>query len=469
MLDKIIDTKIDTGVFDKNYKNDETGASAVPPSALLKLITYGYRKGQNSSRKLEALNKHHIIAKALTRDMRIHWTTIADFISQNSGDFEEIFARVLMYCNELGLIGGQDYAVDGDRLPSNASLEMTGKKKELEKRLGVYRRMAEKHIEKHRRRDEAGENGEATEKNYHEQQRKLNMRIENLDNFIKNMTPKKGGGGNEITSNVTDNESAMIHTPKGYIQGYIGLAVADAKEQIIVSARAVGSANEGEYFPDMLKDALGNVEKAGVKKEPEKKPVFMADSNYFSEDNLKAGAGLGVEAIIADGSYKSRLGKKENRTYRAEDFTYNAEGDYYECPAGKKLGRTNARKISGREGKLYKANADDCIVCPLKEKCSKSKKKGRKSGRSLFVTESNSPGGLIYEHLKKLNTVEWQDKYARRIQIIEPVFADISNCKSLNRFTLRGREKVNGQWLLDCMVHNLGKCLKGYNEGKGYA
>jgi hypothetical protein len=261
----------------------------------------------------------------------------------------------------------------------------------------------------------------------------------------------------------------MIHSPKGYIQGYIGLAVADAKEQIIVGAKAVGSANEGGHFTEMVKNTLVNAEKAGVKKEPGKKPVFTADSNYFSEDNLKAGAGLGVETIIADGNYKSRLGKKEGNTYRAEDFTYNAEGDYYECPAGKKLGHTKARKISGREGRLYKADVGDCGACPLKEKCSKSKKKERRSGRSLFVTESNSPGGLMYEHLKKLNTVEWQDKYARRIQIIEPVFADISNCKGLDRFSLRGQEKVNGQRLLYCMVHNLGKCLKGYNKGKGYA
>ena len=65
---------------------------------------------------------------------------------------------------------------------------------------------------------------------------------------------------------------------------------------------------------------------------------------------------------------------------------------------------------------------------------------------------------------KKLATEEYQAKYARRIQIAEPVFANIRYCKGLDRFTLRGKEKVNGQWLLYCMVHNLGKCLDGYNE-----
>jgi transposase len=66
MLNEIIGTKIDMSVFDKKYKNDVTGASAVPPLVLLKLIIYGYRKGCISSRKIYELNKKNIIAKALT-------------------------------------------------------------------------------------------------------------------------------------------------------------------------------------------------------------------------------------------------------------------------------------------------------------------------------------------------------------------------------------------------------------------
>jgi len=69
---------------------------------------------------------------------------------------------------------------------------------------------------------------------------------------------------------------------------------------------------------------------------------------------------------------------------------------------------------------------------------------------------------------EKLNKQEYQDRYACRIQIIEPVFANIEYCKGLNRFTLRGAAKVNGQWQLYCIVHNLGKCLKAYSKSKGY-
>jgi hypothetical protein len=70
---------------------------------------------------------------------------------------------------------------------------------------------------------------------------------------------------------------------------------------------------------------------------------------------------------------------------------------------------------------------------------------------------------------KKLNTLECQDQYAYRMQIIEPVFANIVSCKRLNRFTLRSEGKVNGQWQLYCIVHNLSKCQKTYDSIKSSA
>ena len=76
MLDEIIGTKIDISVFDKNYNNDKTGASAVPPAALLKLIIYGYSiepsvRGCISSRKLDELNENNIVASC-PQDRRVN-------------------------------------------------------------------------------------------------------------------------------------------------------------------------------------------------------------------------------------------------------------------------------------------------------------------------------------------------------------------------------------------------------------
>jgi len=52
MPDELVGDKIDASMFDANYRNDEAGAAAIPPAALIKLIIYGYSKGRMSSRGL---------------------------------------------------------------------------------------------------------------------------------------------------------------------------------------------------------------------------------------------------------------------------------------------------------------------------------------------------------------------------------------------------------------------------------
>ena len=466
MLDELIGTTIDTSVFDKNYRNDQTGASAVPPAVLLKLIIYGYSKGCNSSRKLWNLSRENIVAKALTGDMDIHFTTIADFISGHPSEVQAVFTRILAYCNELGLIGGEMFAIDGLRLPSNASMEMSGTRQELEKRHGVYQRMAEKHLSRHQQKDELGEVTEETRERFEQQQKRLRAKIANLSSFLQTMEPKKGFSGREVKSNVTDNASAVIRSSKGYVQGYIGTAATDSKNQIIIHAQAVGSANEGEHLPELLARAQGQLAAASVAKLEGTEPVYMMDSNYFSEENLQACKEQKVQALIPDIHEKRYRQDNEKKRYEAGDFRYDETGNYYECPAGKKLTYRRTGVLGGREGKEYYAQVQDCRRCPLSAACMRSKKEPEqwKDGRSLFITRSNEPRSLCAAMREKMAEEQYQAIYAYRIQIAEPVFANIRHCKGLNRFTLRGEEKVNGQWQLYCMVHNLGKCLNELNR-----
>ena len=62
----IIDTKIDTSFFDKHFHNDETGAPAYDPKALLKVILFAYSKGILSSRRIETACRENIIFMALS-------------------------------------------------------------------------------------------------------------------------------------------------------------------------------------------------------------------------------------------------------------------------------------------------------------------------------------------------------------------------------------------------------------------
>jgi hypothetical protein len=66
---------------------------------------------------------------------------------------------------------------------------------------------------------------------------------------------------------------------------------------------------------------------------------------------------------------------------------------------------------------------------------------------------------------EKIDTEHGRDMYAKRMGIVEPVFAHIVYHKKLNRFTLRGRAKVKIQWLLFMLVHNIQK-INRYGKGE---
>jgi hypothetical protein len=57
----------------------------------------------------------------------------------------------------------------------------------------------------------------------------------------------------------------------------------------------------------------------------------------------------------------------------------------------------------------------------------------------------------------KIDTAQGRTIYSKRMSIVEPVFGNLRWAKGLSRFTLRTKKKVNVQWLLYCMVHNIGK------------
>jgi len=49
--------------------------------------------------------------------------------------------------------------------------------------------------------------------------------------------------------------------------------------------------------------------------------------------------------------------------------------------------------------------------------------------------------------------------YGHRMSVVEPVFGNITSSKRLNRFSLRSRRKVQGQWQLYCLIHNIEKLM----------
>ena len=120
-LNHLLDHEIDLSGFDKRYKNDLVGASAFPPAMLLKVVLFAYAQGIVSSRGIEAACREHVTFIALCGDSLPHFTTIINFLSTLGEDIAHVFGAVPAVCDREGLIGREMFAIDGVKLPSNAS------------------------------------------------------------------------------------------------------------------------------------------------------------------------------------------------------------------------------------------------------------------------------------------------------------------------------------------------------------
>jgi hypothetical protein len=72
----------------------------------------------------------------------------------------------------------------------------------------------------------------------------------------------------------------------------------------------------------------------------------------------------------------------------------------------------------------------------------------------LYNSQGQSPSYTDKMRIK-IDTPMGRRQYSKKLGIIEPVFGNIRVNKGMNKFTLRGQEKVNSQWQMYCSVHNI--------------
>ena len=222
---------------------------------------------------------------ALSADTRPHFTTIANFISTMDKEVVKLFLEVLLVCDEQGLIGKDMFAIDGCKLPSNASKEWSGTKEEFKRKVQKMEKAIKGIVEKHRMTDKTETGNEVREKE-EKYIKTLQDQVKKIREWLKNNEDKIGKSGKPIKSNITDNESAKLKTSKGVIQGYNGVTVVDSKSQVIVAAEAFGQGNERELLKPMLEEVEKNFKAIG-EDEVLKKAKVTADSGFHSEANLR--------------------------------------------------------------------------------------------------------------------------------------------------------------------------------------
>jgi hypothetical protein len=348
------------------------------------------------------------------------------------------------------------------KIRSSASKEWSGTFEELGRKREKILQRLKVMMDSHAREDgREGRKGEA-QKRFAAGVARQERAVRRIEAFLEANKPKPGKQRKELQSNVTDNESAKLHSSHGMIQGYNGLAMVDGKRQIIVAAEPVGSVDEGEHLAEVLEQAEANAAAAGMGEKALEGTTLLVDTSYYSEGNIKLCDERRMDAYIPDSQFRSRDPRfpRTNRRrehkglYGQDRFRFDGQRKVYVCPNGKEL-KLNAKgcRVGGFEGRRYEARKLDCQECPLRAQCLK-KGAGR---RKLYIVERRVGRDWLGEMRKKIDSVEGRAAYARRMGIVEPVFGNITGAKRLDRFTLRGRPKVRVQWQLYAVVHNIEK------------
>jgi len=356
------------------------------------------------------------------------------------------------------------------KLPSNAAKEWSGTfadwRRKQEKLEAKLQHVLAQHERADKEEEAAAPARPVEQQRHHDQLKRLERQAARIAAFLAANEPKRGKQGQELQSNVTDNESAKMFTAHGVLQGYNSQALVDAKHQVIVHAEAFGNGQDYGHVPPMLEGAKANVQAIGLPEEYFAGKILSADSNYHSEENLKACAQTQLDAYIPDPHCRHRdprfatQGRHHPPTEEkltGADFTYDQERDCYRCPGGKVL-KLKARRhqIGNNLFRRYEAEEADCRGCPLREHCWQTPEARRKH---LAILIGKAKETLSQKMIAKIDTPAAREIYGQRLAIVEPVFGNIRSQKRLDRFTVRGRIKVNIQWLLYCMVHNIEKIL----------
>lgn len=320
--------------FYQRYRRDGWGRGAYHPRMMVKVLLYAYCHGVTSSRKVAQALENDVSFRFLSANQQPDFRTVAGFRREHLGALEGLFVEVLVLCREAGLAKMGRVALDGRRVQSNASLSKNRDRKgleaaakkilaeaervdkeedrllgaqvrgdELPKELRTSQGRLSRLLEAQKRLDQIESEARA------KQERKIDKRREEEEATGKKKRGRKPKKPEEIKVkahkvNLTDLDSRIMKTRKGWVQGYNGQAVADCASQVIVGQGVTQEENDvGQLGP--LLDRC--VEQAGCK------PVeVLADAGYWSDAN----AGLADQAtelfIATTKDWKQRKALSDN-------------------------------------------------------------------------------------------------------------------------------------------------------------
>jgi transposase len=317
--------QFDLAPFHAAYRADGVGQAAFQPHMMVALLLYAYCLGVRSSRQIERLCQRDVAFRVVAGNLRPDHATIARFRQRHGEALKGTFTDILRLCKEAGLVKVGLVALDGTKVAADAALEANRTYESIRTEVETMLRDAEsKDVEEdqsfgpERRGDELPEamrdrcgrlerlkrcrerlEAEAAAAGA-EYARKLQERAAQeaeTGQKLRGRKPKPVSEAPqaEAKANVTDPDSRIMKTRRGFVQAYNAQAAATA-DQIIVAAEVTPEENDVGQLHPMLASAANELKAAGVE---ETIGAALVDAGYCSEANLEQAYPDGPELFVA--------------------------------------------------------------------------------------------------------------------------------------------------------------------------
>jgi transposase len=438
VINDIIET-MDLSCFYKKLSKE--GSQAYHPKMMFKILAYAYANGIFSSRKIHKALHESLAFIYLAAWQKPDFRTINDFRKNNLTEFHTLLNQLIHMCDRLGMISLGHLAVDGSKFKANASDKKTYDKKRVQDAIDKLL----EHADQIDREEDQLYGPDNSGDQIPDDIRNPKDRLEKLKKIKKELEQ-----GSKKKVNATDPDAVFMKTKDGIKTSYNAQIVVDQDQQIIVAADVTTDPSDNEQLVPMVDQAeeiVGPIDK------------LSADSGYSSGENLQKMVDKKIDAHIPDANYEaSHRGKQDSPgqgLFTRASFKRDELNDCFICPAGEKLMFSQLQKVKNKQPlRLYRCTA--FRECSLKKSCTKSR-----LGRSITLNVYDDQ----FKSMRcKLDSAHGKRLYAKRKAIVEPVFGHIKETIGFRKFSLRGLNKVRGEFALVSLAHNMRKIINAFNK-----
>lgn len=425
----LLDTvpQLDLDAFYASYELETRGQPPFDPTLLVCLLLYSYCVGVYSSRKIAQACERNLAFLAIVGDDRPDFRTISDFRKEHLPLLAALFVQVLQLAAEAGLVRLGNLAFDGSKFTGQASRHKAMsygymKKEEARLKAEIQALLAQ------------ADQTDAAEDAVHGSRR-----------------------GDELPEELQRREDrlAVIAAAKQRLEEQAQAAAAAERQRRVAAAaerQHAGTKRRGKEPPPPSEVPKDSAQCSFTDPELKMMPQSNKGWDYATNGQLAVD---GEFQIIVACFVTAAVNDKEQGIPLAAATMANLRQAEVALPKDE---RGEAKKIPATlDSGYYSAQAAQGLEQAGFDPYMATGRQKHNQGQTVATTPQGLPEqATAKEKMQaKVRTPEGQQLYAQRKTIVEPVFGQIKGARGFRRFSLRGLLKINGEWCLVCLTHNL--------------